>query len=72
MPVCPVRCYTCGKVLANKWNAYENMSKNGVSNEEIFSKLCVKRYCCKTILMTHVNLIDKLLEYEDPEHNFFK
>jgi DNA-directed RNA polymerase subunit N (RpoN/RPB10) len=21
--IIPVRCFTCGKVLANKWNAYE-------------------------------------------------
>ena len=25
--IIPVRCFTCGKVLANKWKAYENEVK---------------------------------------------
>lgn len=47
----PVRCFTCGKVLNNLY--YEDI--------EEFNKL--RRYCCKRMILTNVNLIDKILNY---------
>lgn len=29
--IIPVRCFTCGKVLANKWNDYQTMLENEYS-----------------------------------------
>ena len=36
--IIPIRCFTCGKVIANKWNAYkkmikENQKEMGLSEE---------------------------------------
>lgn len=65
--IIPVRCYTCGKVMGDKWNIYQKKINEGKNHEEIFRELKVNRYCCKIILKSHVNLIDKILEYEDSE-----
>jgi len=32
--IIPVRCFTCGKVLANKWNAYQEKVKELESTSE--------------------------------------
>ncbi len=67
MCLIPVRCYTCNKVVGNKWETYKNMLENGVEAGQALDKLGLKRYCCRRILLTHVDLIDKLLEYSEIE-----
>ena len=61
--IIPIRCFTCNKVVGNKWELYQQKQKEGKSNEQIFKELSLVRYCCKRMLMTHVDLIDKILEY---------
>ena len=61
--IIPVRCFTCGKVVGNKWEIYQKKKKEGIPEKEIFNQLGLNKYCCKRMLLTHVDLIDKLLEY---------
>ena len=61
----PVRCYTCGKVTGNKWEPYQKLLEEGMSPKEALDKLELKRYCCRRIILTHVDLIDKLLDYNE-------
>lgn len=62
----PVRCYTCGKVTGNKWQHYNDLIKEGKSQAEAFSILGLKRYCCKRILLGHIDIVDTLMAYEQP------
>jgi DNA-directed RNA polymerase I, II, and III subunit RPABC5 len=62
--IIPVRCYTCGKVIGNKWETYVYYKKEKIDEREIFEKLGLKRYCCKRMLLTHVDLIDKIINYK--------
>jgi DNA-directed RNA polymerase subunit N len=60
--IIPVRCHTCGKVLCDKYNVYLNKMKEGKKDpKEIFEELGIKRYCCKTILTSHINIIDNII-----------
>ena len=67
MCLIPVRCYSCNKVVGNKWETYQNMLQNGVEPGQALDKLGLKRYCCRRVLLTHVDLFDKLLKYSDTE-----
>ena len=58
--IIPIRCFTCGKVVGNKWDKYLELVKV-CKMEEVFQQLGLARYCCRRMLLTHVNLIDKLL-----------
>ena len=60
----PVRCFTCNKVIGNKWEAYEKGLKDGKTEKEILDELKLTRYCCRRMLLTHVNLIDIMLEMD--------
>lgn len=63
MTIMPIRCYSCGKITGNKWEPYKNMLANGVSPKNALDQLGLKRLCCRRIILCHVELIDKLLEY---------
>jgi DNA-directed RNA polymerase subunit N len=43
----PIRCITCGKVLADKWSRYEAMIEAGESIENAMNKLGLNRICCR-------------------------
>ena len=62
--IIPVRCYTCGKVVGDKWEHYKELLKSGKSQPEAFEILKLKRYCCKRILLGHVDIIDTLMKYD--------
>lgn len=61
----PIRCYSCGKVTGDKWENYQKMLSEGVSIKDALDKLGLKRYCCRRILMTHIDNFDDVLEYHD-------
>ncbi|RHY28891.1 hypothetical protein DYB32_005622 [Aphanomyces invadans] len=61
--IVPVRCFTCGKVLANKWETYLSLLRADYTEGDALDELSLKRYCCRRMLLTHVDLIEKLLHY---------
>jgi DNA-directed RNA polymerase I, II, and III subunit RPABC5 len=61
--IIPVRCFTCGKVVGNKWNKYLKLLEEDTEVAIALDLLGMKRYCCRRMLISHVDLIEKLLLY---------
>lgn len=60
----PVRCFTCGKVMyQSMWTKYEDSIKNGTDPVKVFESLGMNRYCCRRMLMTSVDLSEKIMSY---------
>ncbi len=60
----PVRCYTCGKVVGDKWEYFNDLLRQGKSQPEAFKIINLKRYCCRRIVLGHVDVIDTLMKYD--------
>lgn len=72
--IVPVRCFTCGKVMADKSEYYmkeyeklkaKNEEKDKkfkdfepVHTKEILDKLGLKRYCCRRNLISLVDMME--------------
>ena len=72
----PIRCMTCGKVIGDFWNAYNEEIKKEKAPEEtidinakkiekthrgkILDKFGMDRYCCRRHFLTHVDLMETI------------
>ena len=65
--IIPVRCFTCGKVIGNKWDTYLDLLQADYSERDALDALGLNRYCCRRMVMCHVDLIEKLLRYNTLE-----
>jgi len=61
--VVPVRCFTCGAVIGDKWDEFTKRVKEGQDPGMVLNELGVKRYCCRSMLLSHVNIFDEVLKY---------
>ena len=61
----PIRCFTCGKIIAHKWEEYKGHLESGLSKADALDMISMDRYCCRRMFLGHVNVTDKLLLYPD-------
>mmetsp|Transcript_14860 Transcript_14860/g.44788 ORF Transcript_14860/g.44788 Transcript_14860/m.44788 type:complete len:82 (+) Transcript_14860:45-290(+) len=62
--IIPVRCFTCGKVIGNKYQSYIYYLQVAEEDEgDALNRIKLNRYCCRRMVLTHVDLIEKLLNY---------
>tara|TARA_B100001094_G_scaffold252978_1_gene251215 strand:- start:3660 stop:3863 length:204 start_codon:yes stop_codon:yes gene_type:complete len=64
--IIPVRCFTCGKVTGNVYNKYIELLQEGKTEKEALDILGLERYCCRRMLISHVDLIEQLLQFKTP------
>ena len=50
--------------MADLYEQYIKYLEEGDNDGLAMDKLGCTRYCCRRMLMTHVDLIDKLLQYD--------
>jgi len=60
----PVRCLSCGKVIGDKWEEYQERVEDGEDEKEVLDDLGIEKYCCRTIFLTHVDSIDEVGEHK--------
>lgn len=65
----PIRCFSCNKVIADKWIKYNTLLLSGMSANNAFDDVGLRRYCCKRMFMGQVEIIDKLLLYPQNTYN---
>ena len=61
--IIPVRCFTCGKQIADKWETFNLRVRAGDKPIKVLDELGIRRYCCRRMLITHVEIIDEFLKY---------
>ena len=65
-----IRCFTCGKVVGGKYAKFRQLIQI-ISHEEAMNQIGLDRYCCRRMMMTSVNIADKVNDYNQV-HNTMK
>ena len=56
MTLIPIRCFTCGKVIANKWETFCADVRGGATVAQSLDALGLDRYCCRRMLIAQVDI----------------
>jgi DNA-directed RNA polymerase subunit N len=69
--IVPVRCFTCGKVIADKYDYYlekvnelmlkkenKDVSVDEINKNEILNDLNMNRYCCRRICISTEDMMN--------------
>jgi DNA-directed RNA polymerase subunit N len=64
----PVRCFTCGKLIADKYEDYQNKIKAGEEANKVLDELGMERYCCRRMLLTTVETIQQVIPFYEAMH----
>ncbi len=59
----PVRCFTCGNLIADKYEDFQNKIKSGEEPDKVLNSLRVERYCCRRMLLTTVETIQQVIPF---------
>jgi DNA-directed RNA polymerase subunit N len=73
--IIPIRCFTCGKVIGPSFEEYKKRYeeyKKAIDSgqrpketpKEILDDLGLERYCCRRMIITHVDLSCEAAPYE--------
>lgn len=63
--IIPVRCFTCGRLIADKWEEYSRRIRQGEDPVTVLDTMRLKRYCCRRMLLSHVDIIDDILQFAE-------
>lgn len=52
----PIRCFSCGKLIGDKWEEYIRRVGAGENPEDVLDLLGIERYCCRRMFLSHVEI----------------
>ncbi len=61
--IIPVRCFSCGSVIAHKWEEYKQLVADGKTDSEAMDAVGLKRYCCRRMYVGHLDLIEEVAPF---------
>ena len=61
--IIPVRCFTCGKVVADKFEEFTQAIQQGEDPAAVLDRLGLQRYCCRRMLLSHIDIIDSFMAF---------
>lgn len=62
--IIPIRCFSCGKVIAHLYEKFKEKIEAGESVEKALNELGLKRYCCRQVFLGHIDLLKEIAKFK--------
>ncbi len=62
--IIPIRCFSCNKPVGHLYEKYVKELEKGKSPKQVMDELGIKRYCCRGLFLSHVDLIDTVARFK--------
>lgn len=62
--IIPIRCFSCGKPLGHLWEEFAERTQKGEAPKKIMDSLYIERFCCRSLFIGNVELIDMAGEFK--------
>ncbi len=63
--IIPIRCFSCGALIADKYEEYKRRVKNGEHPAKVLDDMGIKRYCCRRMFLSQADYLDEIIEIEE-------
>jgi len=60
----PVRCYSCGKPIAQHWEEFKERVSKGEDRKKVLDDLKLNRFCCRSQFLGHVDLVEVAAKFK--------
>lgn len=60
----PVRCISCGRPIGHLWEKFKQRVAAGESGKTVLDSLGVTSYCCRSLLLTHVDTLPQIAKFK--------
>jgi len=60
----PIRCFTCGKLLGDKYAEFKERVAKGEDPKDVMDDLGVERYCCRRMLLTSTDFTEEIMKFK--------
>ncbi|MCK4266055.1 MAG: DNA-directed RNA polymerase subunit N, partial [Thermoplasmata archaeon] len=57
-------CFTCGKVIGSAYEEFKERVEKGEDPDKVLDELDLDRYCCRRMIISHVDLIDEVMPFD--------
>ena len=64
--IIPVRCFSCGAVIAHKWEEFNELMAAGMEMKAALDEVGIERYCCRRMYVSHIQLITEVAPFSTP------
>ncbi|NCP72380.1 DNA-directed RNA polymerase subunit N [archaeon] len=62
--IIPVRCFSCGQVVAHNYEEFlKEIKDKKLKPTDVLDNLGVKKYCCRRMYISNVEVIDEIMKY---------
>ncbi|NCO11569.1 DNA-directed RNA polymerase subunit N [Candidatus Pacearchaeota archaeon CG_4_9_14_0_2_um_filter_39_13] len=62
--IIPVRCFSCGKPIAQLWEEYKRRTEAGEEAGRVLNDLGLQRYCCRSALLGHADMLPEISKFK--------
>ena len=62
--IIPIRWFSCGKPIAHLWEEYKKRIAAGEDSKKVLDELGLERYCCRSVFLGHVDLIETISKFK--------
>ncbi len=62
--IIPIRCFSCGKPISQLWEEYSTRIERGEQPKKVMDDLGLTRYCCRSIFLSQIELIDTAAKFK--------
>ncbi|MDP2749651.1 MAG: DNA-directed RNA polymerase subunit N [Nanoarchaeota archaeon] len=60
----PIRCFSCGRPIGHHWEEFKARVAKGEDRKAVMDELGVEKYCCRSMFMGQVDLVDVSGEFK--------
>ena len=62
--IIPIRCFSCGKPIAQLWEEYKKRTSDGENSKKVLDEIGLNKYCCRAMFLGHTDLIELVAKFK--------